>query len=96
MLTFACFVGVCLGIQTLYFRYKANVLKKELQDSKERFGIAYNLLWMEVRDKNDLTYDGMGTLIVSMQQTPEYMPAVRETLAKRITGETNTHKQIGF
>ena len=96
MIALACFFGICLGIQTLYFRHKRNVLQQELKESKERFGITYDLLWMQVRDKNDLTYSGMGTLIVSMQQTPDYMPTVRETLAKRITGETNPHKQIGF
>ena len=96
MITLACFFGICLGIQTLYFRHQKDTLNKELKESKVRFALTYDLLWMQVRDKNDLTYNDMENLIVSMQQTPEYMPAVRETLAKRITGETNTHKTIGF
>jgi len=73
-------------------RYIINELRGELFKSKQLFKITYDLLWMQVRDKNDLTYDNMASHIISMQKAE--LGNVRETLAKRICGEKTKH--MGF
>lgn len=95
MFALAVSIGVLALVVILNYSRQNKELKAELKASKERFAITYDLLWMQVRDKNDLTFEAMAGLIVTMQKS-DMMPAVKETLAKRITGETNTRKQIGF
>lgn len=86
---------VILGYSVLTYLYKKNTdhLTKELRDAQERFKITYELLWMEVRDKNDLTYENMAMHIVSMQKSE--LASVRDTLAKRIVGQKDKNK-VGF
>jgi len=86
-------IGMVVGI--VYFsRSTIKNLKKELSDSKELFKITYDLLWMEVREKNDLTYEQTALLLKSMQMTPDYLGKVKETLALRIVGQSK--KKVGF
>ena len=87
----AALIFALIGIKNAY---TANALKAQLKEVKGCFAIAYDLLWMQVRDKNDLTYNDMAGLISSMQKS-DLMPAVRETLQKRITGEIKP-KHLGF
>ena len=84
-------VGIIIGGYHLYLKSVNSHLAKELRDAQERFKITYDLLWMEVRDKNDLTYENMALHIVSMQKSE--LIAVRDTLALRIVGKS---KKVGF
>lgn len=94
MLAIICcsLVGIIIGGYHLHLRITNSRLLKELRDAQERFKIAYDLLWMEVRDKNDLTYENMAMHIVSMQKAE--LAVVRDTLAKRIVGMKD--KKVGF
>ena len=87
-------IGAFLGL-LLITRYIIKELKKELADMKKLFSITFDLLWMEVRDKNDLTFNDTLALLKSMQETPDYLPKVKETLALRIVGE-NKKQKVGF
>ena len=97
MLTILAVTAIVSASVGVFYYMKANEIKSNLKDSDERFKMTFDLLWMEVRDKNELTYNDMGNMIIAMQEVPAYMPMAKQTLAERITGKSNVNKnKLGF
>lgn len=96
-IVFGSIVGLVIGLYTLSLRFKISKLEDTIKERNQTWQITYDLLWMQVREKNDLTYNDMAGLISAMQKTPDHMPTVRETLGKRICGENPMRQnKVGF